>query len=88
MKTTHPSGVEIGSLFSQRTKEGHVEIAINGERTQMDLDKAREVLGMLSGAIEAAISDQLLYTFLVQRVGVSEEKAFWYVARRGARRGL
>lgn len=71
----HPTGIEIGTLLSQRTKNGMVEVAVNGERTQMDLDKAREVLGMLSGAVEAAISDQLIYQFLTAKVGLSNEQA-------------
>lgn len=71
----HPTAIEIGTLLSQRTKHGMVEVAVNGERTQMDLDKAREILGMLAQAIEAAISDQLLYQFLTQKVGLSDEAA-------------
>lgn len=71
----HPTGFEVGSLLSQRTKEGRVEIAVNGERTQMDLDKAREILGMLTQAIEAAVTDQMLYAFLTTKVGLSDEKA-------------
>jgi hypothetical protein len=67
--------IEIGSILSQRTKEGLVELTLNGEKTQMDLPKAREVLGMLSGAIEAAVSDQLLFAFLTQKVGLSEGSA-------------
>ena len=71
----HATSIEIGTLLSQRTKHGMVEVAVNGERTQMDLDKAREVLGMLSSAIEAAVSDQLIYQFLTEKVGMSDERA-------------
>jgi hypothetical protein len=39
--------ITVGTLLSSRTKEGRVELALNGELTQMDLDKAREVVGML-----------------------------------------
>lgn len=72
-----PAGTDItiGTLLSSRTKEGRIELALNGELTQMDLDKAREVRGMLDGAIEAAVSDQLIYAFLTQKVGLSDEKA-------------
>lgn len=70
-----PTNIEIGTLLSQRTKQGMVEVAVNGERTQMDLDKAREVRGMLDGAIEAAVSDQLLYAFLTTKIGLSDEAA-------------
>jgi phage tail sheath gpL-like len=66
--------LQIGTLLSQRTKEGLVELLINGERTQLTLDKAREVLGMLASAIEAAVSDQLIYAFLTQKIGLSEQQ--------------
>jgi len=67
--------IEIGTILSNRTKEGMVEFALNGEKTQMDLPKAREVLGMLSGAIEAAVSDQLLFAFLTTKIGLAPETA-------------
>lgn len=67
--------IEIGSILSARTKEGMVEIVLNSEKTQMDLPKAREVLGMLAGAIEAAVSDGLLFKFLTTRIGMREELA-------------
>lgn len=67
--------IEIGTILSHRTKQGMVELTLNGEKTQMDLNKAREVLGMLSGAIEAALSDGLIYAFLTTKVGLSDDKA-------------
>jgi len=67
--------IEIATILSQRTKQGMVEFTLNREKTQMDLDKAREVHGMLSQAIEAAVSDTLLYRFLTTKVGLSENKA-------------
>ncbi len=74
-KASAPTDIVIGTLLSHRTKQGVVELAVNGERIQMNLDKAREVLGMLSQAIEAAISDQLLHEFLRVKVGLDENKA-------------
>ena len=71
-KLTH---IEIASILSHRTKEGMVELVVNGEKTQMDLGKAREVRGMLDGAIEAAVSDGLLFAFLTTKVGLSENAA-------------
>lgn len=67
--------IAVSTLLSSRTKEGRVEIAMNGELTQMDLAKAREVVQMLQGAIEAAVSDQLLYAFLTEKIGLSNEQA-------------
>lgn len=67
--------IEVASILSQRTKQGMVELVLNGEKTQMDLDKAREVRGMLDGAIEAAVSDGLLFAFLTTKVGLGEEQA-------------
>lgn len=67
--------IEIATILSQRTKEGMVEFTLNGEKTQMDLAKAREVRGMLDGAIEAAVSDTLIFKFLTTKVGLDEDKA-------------
>lgn len=63
------------SLLSARTKQGMVQLRIGDTVVQMDLDKAREISGMLQGVIEAAISDQLMYTFLVNNVGLSPDTA-------------
>lgn len=68
------ASIEIGSILSQRTKRGMVELALNNESTQMDLDKAREVVGMLQAAIEAAITDELIVGFFTAR-GLSIEDA-------------
>jgi len=65
----------IGSILSSRTKRGAVELIVNRERVQMELPKAREVLGMLSQGIEAAVSDELLFTFLTTKVGLQEQAA-------------
>jgi hypothetical protein len=69
--------IEIATILSNRTKEGMVEFSLNGEKTQMDLAKAREVVLMLHSAIEAAVSDTLIYKFLTENVGMAEEKAVY-----------
>lgn len=72
-----PTGTDItvSTLLSARTKEGRIEFTLNGELTQMDLDKAREVIGMLQGAVEAAISDVLMYRFLTEKIGLEPDRA-------------
>jgi hypothetical protein len=67
--------IEIGTILSHRTKEGMVEFQLNDEKTQWDLPKAREIRGMLDGAIEAAVSDTLIYKFLTEKVGLDEASA-------------
>lgn len=74
-RPTAGDSIEVGSLLSGRTKEGRVEFVLNGEIAQLDLAKAREVVGMLQGAIEAAVTDQMLYQFLTQTVKLSDEAA-------------
>ena len=66
---------EVASIVSARTKEGAIEVTWNGETMQIPLPKAREIIGMLQAAVEAAISDQLLFLFLTKNVGLSEEGA-------------
>lgn len=67
--------ITVSTLLSSRTQQGRIDFTMNGELTQMDLDKAREVVGMLQGAIEAAISDELMYRFLVEKVNLEPAAA-------------
>lgn len=67
--------VEITSIYGAATKKGLVEFTINGKKLQMDVPKAREIVLMLHGAIEAATSDELLMQFMVNRLGLSEDKS-------------
>lgn len=67
--------IEIGTILSHRTKQGMVELVLNDEKAIMDLDKAREVRAMLDGAIEAAVSDGLVFAFLTTKIGLSDDKA-------------
>jgi hypothetical protein len=70
-----PGELVLTSLVSARTKRGMVEIAIEGIKTQVDITKAREIAAMLHGAIEAAISDELIMAFLTSKVGLDERAA-------------
>jgi hypothetical protein len=67
--------VGISTLLSSRTKMGRVEFSLNDAMTQWDLDKARQIHRMLGEAIEAAVSDTLLYQFLVERIGLEDQHA-------------
>ncbi len=67
--------ITVSTLVSSRTKQGRIDFTLNGELTQMDLDKAREVVGMLQAAIEAAISDELAYRFLTEKIGLDANEA-------------
>ena len=71
-ETTH---IEVASLMSRRTKTGLVELTLNGERTQMDVCKAREVADMLLQAIEAATSDCAVWRLFTQRLGMTDAEA-------------
>lgn len=66
----------IGTILSNRTKEGMVEFRINDELiAQFDIAKAKEIYHMFGEAIEAAVSDTLIYKFMREKVGMDEEKA-------------
>ena len=67
--------IEIGTILSHRTKQGLVELTVNGEKAQMEIAKAREVCQMLHQAIEAAITDTLIYQFMVERIGMDDQRA-------------
>jgi len=67
--------ITISTLVSRSDGRGRVDFQLNGDMTQMDLDKAREVNRMLSEAIEAAVSDELLVRFLTTKIGLDTNKA-------------
>lgn len=69
------STVEIGTIVSATTRRGMVEFSLNGERTLWDVAKAREILGMLHGAVEAAITDELIVRFLMEKIGLPVDQA-------------
>lgn len=66
---------EVASLYGARTRKGLIELTINDRKIQIDLPKAREIVGMMQGAIEAAISDELLFKFLTERIGLDMDAA-------------
>jgi hypothetical protein len=72
---TAGADITVSTLVSRRDGQGKVEFQLNGELTQMDLDKAREVVGMLQQAIEAAVSDQLIVQFLKEKIGLDADRA-------------
>jgi hypothetical protein len=67
--------LEVGVVFGAATHQGYVELSIDKYKTQMDLPKAREVVGMLHSAIEAAVTDTLIFKFLTVKIGLPEEAA-------------
>lgn len=75
MSGENTGSIEIGTLLSARTKQGIVEIVINGECVQLEIAKAREVGTMLLQAIEAATSDEVTYRFMREKLGASDEQA-------------
>lgn len=68
--------LELHTILSNRTKTGMVNLLIDGEQiAQWDIAKAKEIHGMLGEAIEAAISDELIYKFFTQKVGFDDQRA-------------
>lgn len=68
--------LEIGTILSQRTKQGIVELKIDDQViAQWDVAKAKEIHRMLGECIEAAITDQLIYDFFTKKVGFDDNKA-------------
>jgi len=72
---TRSDEVAFSTILSARTKMGMIEFSFNDAMSQWDLDKAREIHGMLGQAIEAAVSDTLIYQFLTTKIGLDNEQA-------------
>lgn len=67
--------LSVRSSVGAATGQGFVEFVVNGQVLHMDLDKSREVIGMLQGAVEAAITDQLVFAFLQEKIGLPRAAA-------------
>lgn len=65
--------IAFSSGFGAASQQGFVEFSINNEVTQMAVDKAREVHRMLGEAIEAAITDAMIYHFFKTRLSITDE---------------
>jgi hypothetical protein len=85
--------VQLSSGFGAASQVGFVELSINDEVTQMDVSKAREVQQMLGQAIEAAISDGMIYHFFKTRLNITNEERLAQIlydfrdVRQGSNRG-
>lgn len=82
--------MEISSMLSSKDWKGRLEFQIGGEVIQLDVRKAREVVQMFNEAIEAAITDEMMFTFLTTRMQLDEGRAAAVVfdmreVRQGAR---
>jgi len=67
--------VTVSSGFGHDSRRGSVQLTVNDVQTQMDAPKAREIGVMLLEAAEAAMSDEMMMTLLMQKVGLDEERA-------------
>lgn len=67
--------IEFASIVGQFSRKGLVEMKVEKQIVLLTLDKAREIHGMLGGAIEAAITDELLVRFLIEKIHMSLETA-------------
>ena len=67
--------IEVASIYGVQTKQGMVELVVGREKVQMDLAKAREVRDLLTGAIEAAVTDGLVMAFLMTKIGLPFDAA-------------
>lgn len=72
--------IEWASIIASRTKRGAVEMTLKRPDhppyvLQMDLDAARSVSANLAGAIEAAISDEIFFRLLTERMGLPDQAA-------------
>jgi hypothetical protein len=64
--------VTVTSGYGSKSGQGFVELTINQERTQMDVNKAREVAGMLLEATSAAAGDAALVQLLREKLGITD----------------
>lgn len=72
--------IELASMLDGATDTAFVDLRLTLDKGQtitmsLSLDKAREVAGMLTSAIEAATSDAALWHYLRQTLGMTPEAA-------------
>ena len=66
--------LEIGTIISSTHGRARVEVQIGTEVAQWDIGDAKKINAMLTEAIEAAISDELIMKFLTEKVGLPADK--------------
>lgn len=65
----------VRSILGSREKRGLIELLLNEKSIiMMDLASARDFHRNLGAAIEAAQTDEFLFTFLSQRLGLPDDK--------------
>lgn len=68
--------VAFHSIFAANARVGMVEMYIDEKLVlRVDIRKAKELRDNFGGAIEAAISDELIVKFLTEKVGLDDERA-------------
>jgi DNA-directed RNA polymerase subunit F len=70
-----PGTIEVASILSRRTRRGIVGLVVDGRQVQLEIAKAKEVVALLQGAIEAATSDEMFFSYLTERAKLSPEEA-------------
>lgn len=64
------------TILSTETKKGRVCLYIDNKQiAQWDVDKAREIHRMLGEAIEAAITDEMIFTFFKTKLNLDDNSA-------------
>lgn len=68
--------VGFNGIYGVRTNRGYIELLLNEKvASRWDVKKAKEIRDMLSEAIEACISDELIVKFFMNKLNLNQEKA-------------
>ncbi len=70
-----PTPFIVASIYGVKTERGLVEITLGSVKVQVEIGKAREMRDMLTECIEAAITDEIVMRFLVERIGLPKDAA-------------
>lgn len=66
----------ISSVVDANTDQGMVRVALGDQASALlTLDDARAVAAALQAAIEAAVSDAMIFRWVIEKVGVEREQA-------------
>ena len=62
------------SMYGHKNKKGMVEIRLEDKRIQTSVQEAKDFAHSILEAAEAAETDDFLMTYLLEKVGITEEE--------------
>lgn len=75
LEAVNDATIQVYSIFGYDDRKPYVDMVAFGKLIQMDPETARQLALNLLQAAEAALGDEMFWTFLVKEIGLDEQVA-------------